>query len=206
MSAQLALNVQVFSLEKEKDLHVAHIGVSHYGTDSRIVFRCEYVPKQQTRWGVTPIEALGDDFSYFGQFIGVLAAKGAPVQFTKENMSVIGQYNIDRIKAYAAALSFLLNEMLQSEDQNADSFLTPENINEKINDRVFIPRKDVQNSVAQLYLLPLGVSQREFAIGQAKICDAFNLHQPRHFIDGVNSNKGVVENILKETEQDKPLH
>lgn len=198
MSAPLVLNLRVINLEETSDgQYSAHIALSHFGTDSGLLFRCSFDAAQApAAWGAAVEQVNGDAFSYFGQFIGEESTRGKTFIASDENLDKLSPFNRDRVLLFSNAMSFMLNELFQA-NSSRDSFILPEELKALLDDETAVLRPDYTHpGKMELYIMPLSLNQRDFAIGMAKISDNFNLNVPRFHVEG-NGVTGVIPNLLE---------
>ena len=211
------LNIRVY---EEKDNQVI-IGLSHFETNSRMVFACEFDASHDVDpWGVTPIEILGGAYSYFGQFS--LLDKMKPHEaafhqqnnynlildkFTRDNMSDVA---VEKIAAFSSALSAFLN-LAGTGSMDSNKPMPLESVKALIDDKIAIlhplggkaPEDEV--SVDGLVLSVTNVKQRDFTVHMAKLSPVFDTNVPRHYVDG-NGADGVVESVLVHVKNAKEQH
>jgi hypothetical protein len=207
MSAPLVLNLRVIELkETGEGAYDAHIALSHFGTDSGILYQCSFKPDQAPAvWGAAVEQLNGDAFSYFGQFIGEESTRGQTFIASNENLDKLTSFNRDRLMLFSNALSFMLNELFQA-DKGRDAFITPGELKSVIDDQTAVLRPDyTQPDKMELYIVPLFLKQRDFAIGLAKISDSFNINVPRYHMEG-NGAKGHIDNLLESVDQKEKTH
>lgn len=205
MSAPQVLNTRILHVQNQPGQNpVVILGLSHFGTNSRLVFQCTCFPSREPgmgRWSVLPIEAMGNAFSYFGQFIGEHASSGNVLALN--SAAQLSPYNVNRIQAFANAVAYLLNEYHGEGSISPD--LTMDDIHQYIDDKTFILSVDTDPSSplkTVLFLLPLNMAQADFAISMAKIHKAFNLGVPAHFLYG-NNTQGTLPDLLAAAEERK---
>jgi hypothetical protein len=205
MSAPQVLNTRILHVQNQSGQDpVVILGLSHFGTNSRMVFQCTCFPSREPgmgRWGVLPIEASGNAFSYFGQFVGELALSGNVVPLNSK--AQLSQYNVNRIQALANAVAFLLNEY--HGENSIVPELTMDDIHQQLDDKTFLLSVDEDPSSPLkmvTFLLPLQIAQADFAIAMAKLHKAFNVGVPAHFLYG-NNTPGNLPDLLAAAEERK---
>jgi hypothetical protein len=193
MSAPLALNMRVVRAEGNEAL----IALSHFGTDSGILFKCDFDDNEEfAKWAVGPMEISGDELSYFGQFIGELAPSRKRVSATQKDD--ISEYNLARLTALSDGMSFLLNEVNSSIFDSNVSYIKPEDVSERLNEQVYTMRLDYKETAQmKIYLLPLNMTQVEFALKLAEISPYFDENMPKFMLDGEGTT-GTYKSIKAE--------
>jgi hypothetical protein len=193
MSAPLALNMRVVRVDGNEVL----IALSHFGTDSGILFKCDFDNNEEfAKWGVGPLEISGDELSYFGQFIGELAPRRERVSAAQKDD--ISEYNLARLIALSDSISFLLNEVNSSISDSNVSYIKPEDVSERLNEQVYTMRLDYKETAQmKIYLLPLNMTQVEFALKLAEISPHFDENMPKFMLDGEGAT-GTYKSIKAE--------
>jgi hypothetical protein len=207
MSAPLVLNLRVIELKKtDEGAYDAHIALSHFGTDSGILYQCSFKPDQApAAWGAAVEQLNGDAFSYFGQFIGEESTRGQTFIASNENLEKLSPFNRDRLALFSNALSFMLNELFQA-DESRNAFITPGELKDVLDDQTAVLRPDYTDpGKMELYLIPLFLKQRDFAVGLAKISDNFNINVPRYHVEG-NGVQGNIDNLLEFVDKKDKTH
>lgn len=205
MSAPQILNTRILHVQNPPGQNpVVILGLSHFGTNSRMVFQCTCFPSREPdkgRWGVLPLETSGNVFSYFGQFVGELALSGAVVSLN--STAQLSTYNVNRIQALANSVAFMLNEY------HGENSIVPEltinDIHQYLDDKTFLLSVDEDPTSPlkiALFLLPLQITQADFAISMAKMHKAFNVGVPAHFLHG-NNTPGNLPDLLAAAEERK---
>jgi hypothetical protein len=205
MSAPLALNLQIIPAQRDEE-NVVYMSLSHYGTNSSVFFRCEFDDNQEhAKWGVDILGVRGDHFSYFGQFVGEMASDkkaGSPdpenggVRFPELNN--VSDYNRARLVALSKSMSYMLNELYQAKE--GKNYISLDEVG-TLNETVWTIRPDHQvQSEITVYLLPLEISQRDFAIGMARISPVFDRNQPSFLLADKGESR-MLDSLLEEVER-----
>jgi hypothetical protein len=203
MSAPLALNVRVVRVEGNEVL----LALSHFGTDSGILFKCDFSDDEEfAKWGVGALEISGDELSYFGQFIGELAPRRKRASVAQKGE--ISEYNLARLIALSNSVSFLLNEINSSTSNNNGSYIKPEDVSERLNEQVYTMRLDYRETAQMIvYLLPLNMTQVEFALKLAEISPHFDENMPKFMLDGEGATgtyTSIKAEMSRRSRNDKP--
>lgn len=213
----ILLNLRVYQQQGNE----AYIGLAHFETNSRIVFRCEHDgSRKDDPWGVAPIEVLGTAFSYFGQFgqldklspedaIAHQQANPALVldDYAFKNMSDIAK---EKLTSFSSALSVFLNNA-GSGAHDSGKPMKIEDMSSLIEDKVVLvqpisPADMGRDTVVPGVVLSVtNIKQRDLTVHMAKLDPVFNQNISRSYVDGQGA-EGVIDDVLAHVGESSGSH
>lgn len=214
----ILINTRVYAQEG----NTVYIGLAHFDTGSRIVFRCDHDgSRKDDPWGVSPLEILGTAHSYFGQY--ALLDKMSPAdaakhqakntnlvldQFAKDNMS---DSAVERINAFASALSVFLN-LAGTGAQDANRPVPFDSVKTVMDDKVALLQPispedmEVSADVPSIVMSLTDITQREYTIHMAKLSPVFRYNIPKTYLEGQQAGEGMISDVLEYVGEMPPSH
>ncbi len=199
MSTPILFNFRVIDDPTgNRPANIADIALNQFGlAESGMQLRCEFLPQETAKWGVSIIDVRGGDFGYFTALAGRNLAR--------DDRGVLSEDpgKIEKLRALSNAVSFMLNEWFGSHNDRP-SHVKPEELKSVLDEEVLTLSQDheVKNELI-VYLVQTGLKQKDVMLALGKASDFFRKNLPAYHLRG-NGAAGIINDVVDEIENSTP--
>lgn len=198
MSTPILFNFRVIDDPTGKrPAHIADVALNQFGlAESGLQLRCEFLPQETAKWGVSIVDVRGGDFGYFTALAGRELARTPQGALTED------PGKIEKFRAISNAVSFMLNEWFGAYNDRP-SHVKPEELEKVLAEEVFALSQDheVKDELV-VYLIQTGLKQKDVMLALAKAGDFFRYNIPAYHLRG-NGATGMIKDVVEELEPEQ---
>lgn len=199
MSTPILFNFRVIDDPTgNRPANVADVALNQFGlAESGLQLRCEFLPQETAKWGVSIVDVRGGDFGYFTALAGRELARNEKGVLTEDPGT------IKKLRALSNAVSFMLNEWFGSYSDRP-SHVKPEELKSVLNEEVFTLSQDHEVKDEMIvYLVQTGLKQKDVMLALAQASDFFRINLPAYHLHG-NGAIGTISDVVNEIKATKP--
>lgn len=178
--------------------NIADVSLNQFGlAESGLQLRCEFLPQETAKWGVSIVDVRGGDFGYFTALAGRKLARN------EKGMLIEDPGKIEKLRALSKAVSFMLNEWFGSHNDRP-SHVKPEELKIVLDEEVLTLSQDreVKNELI-VYFVQTGLKQKDVMLALGKVSNFFRKNLPAYHLRG-NGAVGTISDVVDEIEKNTP--
>lgn len=201
MSTPILFNFRVIDdVTGNRPANIVDVALNQFGlAESGLQLRCEFLPQETAKWGVSIVDVRGGDFGYF------TALAGRELNRNEQGSLTEDPGKIEKLRALSNAVSFMLNEWFGSYNDRP-SHVKPEELKAVLGEEVLTLSQDHEVKDEMIvYLVQTGLKQKDVMLALAQASDFFRVNLPAYHLKG-NGAVGSIKDVVSEIKGSEPAN